>query len=285
MSSISALPAVIPLYAGFWRRAAAFILDGVILVLPNAMIGWYLGSEDWMPFGISILLGCAYYAGFHSSAAQATPGKMAMRVKVTNLAGGRIGLGRGIVRYFATWLSAIILGLGYLLAAVTRKRQALHDMIAGTVVVNRKAAPAEVVAGGGVMPVTAGVWAAIVLVLLFPFIAGVVAAVAIPAYQDYLLKAKVTDVLATSAPLKAGVEQALVQKVPFTAGTTTALSQYAQSIEVTPEGEIVIRLGSASGASAARISWVPTVDAAGKVSWKCAIEGLAQRYLPSSCRG
>ena len=285
MSTIGPLPAVIPLYAGFWRRAAAFILDGVILILPNALIGWYLGAEEWMPFGISILLGCTYYAGFHSSAAQATPGKMAMRIKVTNLEGERIGVGRAIVRYFATWLSAIILGLGYLLAAVTRKRQALHDMIAGTVVVNRKAAPEAVVAGGGVMPVTAGVWAAIVLLLLFPFIAGVVAAVAIPAYQDYLLKAKVTDVLATSAPLKAGIEQSLVQKVPFTAGTATALSQYAQSVEVTPEGEIVIRLGPSSGASDARISWVPSVDPSGKVSWKCAVEGLSPRYLPASCRG
>ena len=145
-----------PLYAGFWRRVAASSFDGAFLVIPNVIIG------QLIPVGVPALLAgtmvyCAYYAGFHSSGTQATPGKRFFGIKVTDRAGERIGLGRAIGRYFAVVLSLIVLGLGFLPAAFTQKRQALHDMICGTLVVNKSAEPGAVVAGGGVMPVTAGV--------------------------------------------------------------------------------------------------------------------------------
>ena len=79
----------------------------------------------------------AYYAWFHASHSMATPGKMAVGIKVVRLSGERISLARGIGRYFATILSGLILGIGFLMAAFTDRKQALHDMICDTLVVDK----------------------------------------------------------------------------------------------------------------------------------------------------
>lgn len=70
-----------------------------------------------------------------SSAKQATLGKMALGIVVTDLEGARIGFGRATGRYFAKILSGLILGIGFLMAAFTERKQGLHDIIAGTLVV------------------------------------------------------------------------------------------------------------------------------------------------------
>src|SRR2546427_11941364 len=129
-----ATTSVAPLYAGFWRRVAAASLDWLVLVIPNAIINQAI-SDRVAQLLVYIIVGCGYYAGFHSSNSQATLGKRAFGVKVTDLEGGRITLGRAIGRYFAVWLSFIVLGIGILLAAFPQKRQALHDMLCGTLVV------------------------------------------------------------------------------------------------------------------------------------------------------
>jgi uncharacterized RDD family membrane protein YckC len=74
-----------------------------------------------------------------SSARQATLGKMALGIVVTDLDGNRIGFGRATGRYFAKILSALILLIGFIMAAFTQKKQGLHDIIAGTLVVKKAA--------------------------------------------------------------------------------------------------------------------------------------------------
>lgn len=69
-----------------------------------------------------------------SSARQATLGKMALRLRVTDLDGNRISFGRASARHFAKYLSGLILAIGYIMAAFTERHQALHDMVAGTLV-------------------------------------------------------------------------------------------------------------------------------------------------------
>jgi uncharacterized RDD family membrane protein YckC len=76
-----------------------------------------------------------YYALFESSALQATPGKLALGIKVVDEAGNRIGFGKASGRWFAKIVSNLILGIGYLMAGFTARKQALHDMMAGTLVV------------------------------------------------------------------------------------------------------------------------------------------------------
>lgn len=63
-------------------------------------------------------------------------GKLALGIRVTDLEGRRISFPRALGRYFAKFLSAIILGVGFLMVAWTQRKQGLHDMICGTLVLN-----------------------------------------------------------------------------------------------------------------------------------------------------
>ena len=76
-----------------------------------------------------------YEASMESSARQATVGKMALALKVTDLEGRRISFARASGRHFAKYISGMILLIGYIMAGFTERKQALHDMIAGTLVV------------------------------------------------------------------------------------------------------------------------------------------------------
>jgi len=72
-----------------------------------------------------------------SSELQATLGKMALGICVTDKYGNRISFGRATGRHFAKIISSLTLGIGYLAAAFTEKKQALHDIIAGCLVLKR----------------------------------------------------------------------------------------------------------------------------------------------------
>lgn len=110
--------------AGFWVRGGAYLLDVVIL-----------GLCAFLPVrGLSMLVGLVYKTIFVSQGGQ-TPGKMAAGIKVVNAVTGEpVGVGRALGRAAAEYLSAVTLGLGYLVAAFSDKR-ALHDYAAGTRVI------------------------------------------------------------------------------------------------------------------------------------------------------
>jgi uncharacterized RDD family membrane protein YckC len=145
---------VAPAYAGFWIRFAAAILDGLIVTLPLWLIFAAIRSAAGVPVfeestsdealiidvidGVSgLIIHWLYEALLTSSHRQATFGKLAVGVKVTDVYGQPISFGRATGRHFAKILSGIILLIGYMMAGWTQKKQALHDMIAGTVVVYR----------------------------------------------------------------------------------------------------------------------------------------------------
>ena len=79
-----ATTSVAPLYAGFWRRAAAASLDWLVLLIPNSIINQAI-SDRVAQLLVYIIVGCGYYAGFHSSNSQAILGKRAFGIKVTDL--------------------------------------------------------------------------------------------------------------------------------------------------------------------------------------------------------
>ncbi|MCD9027348.1 RDD family protein [Luteimonas sp. BDR2-5] len=143
-------------YAGFWKRVAAYVIDSLIVGfagmiiggLVGGVIGGIAGASGAFDAGaliaiqivanlLSILISAAYYAGFHASSMQATLGKMAVGIKVVRVDGSRISLARGIGRYFATILSTLILGIGFLMAGFTQRKQALHDIVCDTLVVDK----------------------------------------------------------------------------------------------------------------------------------------------------
>ena len=75
-----------------------------------------------------------YHACLESSSAQATIGQRAVHLTVTDGSGQRISFGRASGRFFASLLSGVILGIGYLMVAFTQRKQGLHDMVSGCVV-------------------------------------------------------------------------------------------------------------------------------------------------------
>jgi len=158
-------------YAGFWERVAAYLIDGLIVGIPfwlvviafifmsgglgmiihrfpagsqpmdpreaMALVGpffmaFFLG---WLVFLILVWL---YFAGMESSARQATFGKSVMSLRVTNYEGQRISFGHATGRFFAKIVSGMIpFAIGYIMAAFTERKQALHDLIAGTLVLRK----------------------------------------------------------------------------------------------------------------------------------------------------
>jgi uncharacterized RDD family membrane protein YckC len=121
-------------YAGFWSRFAALIIDVVVLGVAGLVIT--AGTVGFAFVSIS-LLPWIYEAVMLSSEKQATLGKLAMGLVVTDTEGRRISFFRATGRHFGKYVSALILGIGYLMAAFTRKKQALHDMMADTLVVTK----------------------------------------------------------------------------------------------------------------------------------------------------
>ena len=151
-------------FAGFWLRFVAYLLDSVIIgfaltvlfvplfflmggvamleTLPRGHVE-RIDPAQIMPF-LSLMLTLAaiaavakwlYFAYLESGEKQATWGKQALGIYVTDLAGQRVTFGRATGRLFAKIVTGLIpLGIGFIMAGFTERRQALHDMIASTLV-------------------------------------------------------------------------------------------------------------------------------------------------------
>ncbi len=122
-------------YAGFWKRFAASIIDGLILGVVMWFVGFVVAPESTVGQLVLIVVWWLYFAGWESSERQATLGKTVLDIKVSDLQGGRTGFGRATARHFGKFLSALLLGIGFLMVPFTQKRQALHDLLAGCLVV------------------------------------------------------------------------------------------------------------------------------------------------------
>jgi uncharacterized RDD family membrane protein YckC len=143
-------------YAGFWLRAVAFLIDQVVLAIPGflalviavAFFGLQMPGPDAdfteMPTprgvflateGVLLAINWLYFALMESSTWRGTLGKRALGVAVTDLNGKRITFGRASGRFFGKLLSMMTLGVGYVMAAVTDKKQALQDVLAKCLVV------------------------------------------------------------------------------------------------------------------------------------------------------
>jgi uncharacterized RDD family membrane protein YckC len=154
-------------YAGFWLRLLAFLIDGVVMgfgvvlvVIPlifltglGALLSRFHPDEEWNDAGaflivavfflfatVALAVTWLYHAWMESSEWQATVGKKALGLVVTDMAGQRVSFGRATGRHFAKIITNLVsfgIGLGYLMAAFTAKKQALHDMIAGCLILRR----------------------------------------------------------------------------------------------------------------------------------------------------
>lgn len=153
-------------YAGLGRRIVAFIVDIILILLLDAVavavLGLFRGLQNLYFFAVQnasvesltnegtsaalfgsivaaygiviIVIPWLYYAGFESSRSQATPGKLLMRIVVTDLDGNKPSFARVTLRHFAKFISTLVIFLGFLMIGLTKNRQGLHDRIAGCLV-------------------------------------------------------------------------------------------------------------------------------------------------------
>jgi len=160
-----------PVYAGFWLRVGAHILDQLLIGIVSFLIfipvlimtgitagfsrlsdldnvdmtdeqkflilGGFMGFIMLMVF-ISIVATWLYYALMESSSRQGTLGKIALEIKVTDMNGNRITFLNATGRYFGKIITGMTLGIGYLMAGFTTKKQALHDILASCLVVKKQ---------------------------------------------------------------------------------------------------------------------------------------------------
>ena len=84
-----------------------------------------------------IIIPWVYFAGFESSRSQATPGKVLMRLIVTDLEGNKATFARTTLRFFFKYISALIIFIGFIMIAFTKKKQGLHDKVAGCLVLHQ----------------------------------------------------------------------------------------------------------------------------------------------------
>ena len=167
-------------YSGFLRRAVAFVVDMVLVSIPAMLVFGPVAAAQafslqaapevlaqqagllmatmisWQV--VSLVIAWLYFALMESSKKQATLGKMLLGIKVIGKDGGRISFARATGRFFCKIISYITLYIGFLMAAFTRHKRALHDMIAETYVVKKSFEP------GQELPETANHWVLLILV-------------------------------------------------------------------------------------------------------------------------
>lgn len=155
-------------YAGFWLRFVAFVIDYIIVqvvqsfvLLPIfAALGFGFAAAPGLFDGsmstgeaigifailasvasvtvlITIAIQVLYFSFMEASKYQATIGKIALGLTVTDSNGARLDFGKALLRNLGKIVSSMIMGIGYIMAGFTEKKQALHDMIASTLVVKK----------------------------------------------------------------------------------------------------------------------------------------------------
>lgn len=149
-----------PVYAGFWLRFAAYLIDSIIVGLVFVPLGLVIGmalaasgdSGDEATVALiqavdmalnlgSIFATWLYSSLLESSSWQGTVGKKLIGLRVTDLDGNRISFGKATGRHFGKIISSLICLVGFIMVAFTEKHQGLHDQMAGTLVVTGSGGP------------------------------------------------------------------------------------------------------------------------------------------------
>lgn len=280
-------------YGGFWVRLAAHFVDGIIIWLGAMVIILLLflmlgtSSGDMAGNVVMVLLvigGQLYHAWFVSSPRMATPGKRLCGLYVTDLEGHRLGFGHALGRNLAAFFSYLTLYIGFIMAGFTDRKQALHDKLAGTLVHRQPGGSAGIVIG-----IVVGAFFLVAIV-------GILAAVAIPAYQDYTVRAHVNGVYQAAVAAKApiadyagqhGAWPTTWQQVGLEGGQgpmgglPERYRKYVKDIRLAEGGSIVVSLDVSGKQGDLRLTPLKTGDA---VEWKCSSSPEVRRFVPPSCR-
>ena len=122
------------IYAGFWRRFAGLLLDGLVLSTVSTLLTTVLGSHGAGSAALGLLISTAYQVYFFTSTGQ-TLGAKVMGIKVVDLDGNPLSVNLAVIRVIGSYVSGALLGIGYLLMLWDSRKQTLHDRMAGSFVV------------------------------------------------------------------------------------------------------------------------------------------------------
>lgn len=291
-----------PLYAGFWKRVVAYVIDWIVLYVLFLLVAlafgsvirgdafWsdeFVGPRPWVLLA-QLSIPWLYYALTESSTRQATLGKMALGIKVVDLSGRRVSFLRATGRFFGQFVSSMLFGIGYLMAGFTRRKQALHDMMAGCLVVNNRFTESDALASPPPRRLSGWVAALIAAAVLVP-IAGIVAAVAIPAYQDYTVRTRLAEAatVGTAAARAVGDYYAKHQALPDDLRATGFAGQgrYVESVTFDRPNRTVVVTVNFEPVDGQRILYVASSpEDAPRIVWRCTSDGIPNHYLPRHCR-
>jgi len=298
-------------FAGFWKRAIAYILDGIIFSLLIALLFFLLGSslvsmaqpnslfasEDSVKlvvgfYALFYIAWWLYYALMESSSFQGTFGKKILGIKVTDKQGQPLNFGQATGRHFSGLITQITFTIGFLMAAFTARKQALHDMIAGTLVVNKRYGPNQIKIAsdnpGSGMSV-GGVIGIVFLVLLIP-VTGIIAAIAIPAYQDYAIRAQIATAISETKQLQSAITNHASETGywPNSIQQTDLDEQQMVSdlyhVQLISDGTYQIMFKQPEIIKGNRLEFTPELTSSGEYKWKCSSQDLRNAHLPRECR-
>jgi uncharacterized RDD family membrane protein YckC/Tfp pilus assembly major pilin PilA len=285
--------APLPMYGGFWVRFAAHIVDGIIIGFAMIVLAfaWFMAAglalgeqlSNLVSLGM-VALGQFYHAYFVSSVRMATPGKRLCGLFVTDTDGHRLGFGRALWRNVAALFSYLTLYIGFIMAAFTPRKRALHDMLAGTVV-HRQPGNSAAVA----IVIVVGVFFLVVIL-------GILAAVAIPAFQDFSVRAKVSGVVMGMSQAKAPIAAYAGENGAWPTSWNQVLPADASNpIELVPNAsreiakEIRLEQGGAivaivkAGQKEGQIRMTPG-KVGDSIEWTCTSSPEIRKYVAESCR-
>jgi uncharacterized RDD family membrane protein YckC len=301
------LPADAPIYAGFWRRWAAWVVDALIVFLWPLVVSLIggLGADFPLIFAVFCGIPWLYFALCESSPWQATLGKRAMDIKVVNMQGHRIGLGRAAGRFALRMLPLVVLlflvatdwlpgfsgfivpallwllfFIGQLRIGWAKRKRALHDELAGTCVVLRTVAPGQPLPTqhpplawhGRVINIIGSCLALLVLPPMLVF----------PTRVDYTTRSHVSEAFSALGQIKADVDDNGCHP-----GSLPSPSPKITATEVSDPGAgrctITATLGQYSQNAAILNGGKLHLTREATGQWRCSSD-LPGKYLPAQCR-
>lgn len=262
-------------YGGFWARLAAAYLDGLVVLVTAGLLFWMFRGPNVAV--IVAVFAWLYFAGLEGSARGATFGKRVMRLRVVSARSGEaVGFLRATGRFFGRSLSAVVLYAGYLMQPFTARRQALHDMVSGTLVVSE---------GRAARGTLAAVAAAAVVV---PLAVGVVASLVVPVYQERAIRESVSEALLASAGAVLAVETYIKREgKPPESMADLGFSEFHPSrglraLSLAPRTGILTLTLDVAPLRGQTVVLIPRLDGS-TVRWVCGHGTVPVKYLPTNC--
>jgi uncharacterized RDD family membrane protein YckC len=295
-SGLAAKPATL-VYAGFWLRFLAGLLDLLLLVCFIILLGSLVAAliavtggdsivhndmAAQLFYGLIVFLFFTYRILMEASAQGGTLGKQWMNLRVTDSQGNRLTIARAAWRLLVRPLSYLTLGIGFLLQPFTSRKQALHDLLAGTVVVQTSDSNKISIKAIGVV---------LFVALMLPLLA-IFATAGLPVFQQYIQDVQLEKGIKIGQQASTAVSRFYRSNghVPAAigdAGGYISASRHVAGIDINPQnGELTVTFSTAvrKPIRDKHLIFTPALAADHTISWKCHSNDIEAQVLPDLCK-